>query len=476
VLKHHRPSGYIDRDCDGIEPPQIDRWQSDIGLLARRSRNAFVIAFLAIEAALASRAASAQNDRVGASQEALTRPCDQGNTCAQNWLRDSRGWAVAQSAPPASGQISPEEAVRRGSEASDRKDYATALQWYRTAADQGNGPGQFLLGRMYIKGLGVPKDPAQVVLWWQKAAKSGLAAAQDVLDDKGVQSELGRMYFEGEGGTKDDVQAIFWLRKAADQGNAAAQVNLGTMFADGRGVRRDYAQALALYHKAADQNYAFAQVKIGVMYFEGDGVAEDKSKAFAWYRKAADSGDAVGQLLVGMSYLEGDGVPKDMTLAREWLRKSAKQDNKTAKAKLAELGEVSHAPTSVSQAAYEYLRLHFAGNELVAYKITSYDGDVCHLRYSFPGSPDFNLKFDFNAADIQPERLRAVSAQEGNGWAGIIIYAASGKQFKAEGRAGGQLSPSPTSIKLLTVGKPDDLILRALVKLATECGARQLPF
>jgi hypothetical protein len=35
-------------------------------------------------------------------------------------------------------------------------------------------------------------------------------------------------------------------------------------------------------------------------------------------------------------------------------------------------------------------------------------------------------------------------------------------------RAGGKLLPSPTSIKLLAVGKPDDLILRALVNEGPE--------
>jgi hypothetical protein len=88
----------------------------------------------------------------------------------------------------------------------------------------------------------------------------------------------------------------------------------------------------------------------------------------------SDKGYADGQLMVGMFYLEGLGIPRDLTLAKERLRRSAKHDNKDAKAKLAELGDVAHAPTSAAQAAYEYLRQHFAGNELVTCKITISDG------------------------------------------------------------------------------------------------------
>ncbi|WP_426424144.1 tetratricopeptide repeat protein [Bradyrhizobium genosp. A] len=358
-----------------------------------------------------------------------------------------------------------------------------ALQWCRTAAEQGSAAAQLVLGGLYFEGLGGPTDIGKAVEWWQKAANQDFAQAQNLLNNKIVQGEIGLAYSKGDGVKQDDAQAVFWLRKAAEQGDAPAQSNLATMLLKGRGVQRDQAQALVWFHKSADQGFALAQAKLGIMYLNGYGVAEDQAKALMWLRKAAIQGDANGQLSIGIAYLTGYGVPKNATLAKEWLRKSARQGNEDAKAKLAELGEDSSAwgqanpaATSAAQAAYDYLQRHFVGTKLVSYRITTSDGDICHLRYAFPGAANLNLKYDFNAADIQPESIKAISSQEGNGWAGLLLTAASGKQFKAEGHVGGQLAPLQTSLKLLSVGTPDDLIVRALAKLATECGARRLPF
>jgi uncharacterized protein len=50
------------------------------------------------------------------------------------------------------------------------------------------------------------------------------------------------MYATGEGVPKDDAEAVKWFRKAAEQGHAKAQFNLGAMYDNGqrcsRGRRR----------------------------------------------------------------------------------------------------------------------------------------------------------------------------------------------------------------------------------------------
>jgi TPR repeat protein len=35
---------------------------------------------------------------------------------------------------------------------------------------------------MYNSGEGIPRDDAEAVKWWRKAAEKGLAAAQSILD------------------------------------------------------------------------------------------------------------------------------------------------------------------------------------------------------------------------------------------------------------------------------------------------------
>ena len=63
-----------------------------------------------------------------------------------------------------------------------RGDYATALQEWRPLAEQGDADAQTLIGMMYNEGLGVPKNDAEAVKWYRKAALvSNLGAARRLL-------------------------------------------------------------------------------------------------------------------------------------------------------------------------------------------------------------------------------------------------------------------------------------------------------
>jgi TPR repeat protein len=57
------------------------------------------------------------------------------------------------------------------------RDYAEDVKWYRKAAEQGHGKGQFNLGLCYGKGEGVPKDLSEAVTWYRMAAEQGHASA-----------------------------------------------------------------------------------------------------------------------------------------------------------------------------------------------------------------------------------------------------------------------------------------------------------
>ena len=58
-----------------------------------------------------------------------------------------------------------------------------------------------------------------------------------------AQFNLGLMYANGDGVPKDAAEAVKWYRKAADQGNAHAQFILGVMYANGEGVPKDAARS-----------------------------------------------------------------------------------------------------------------------------------------------------------------------------------------------------------------------------------------
>jgi TPR repeat protein len=68
-----------------------------------------------------------------------------------------------------------------GMAAYNRGDYVPAMRVFRTLAEQGNAKAQNVLGVMFRKGEGVPKNPARAHMWLSVAAKRGDAKANTEL-------------------------------------------------------------------------------------------------------------------------------------------------------------------------------------------------------------------------------------------------------------------------------------------------------
>ncbi len=85
----------------------------------------------------------------------------------------------------------------------------------RHRAEQGDVQAQWELGFFHWRGLYfLPKDDAEAVKWYRKAAEQG---------HPGAQFHLGRMYAEGKGVPQDDAEAKKWYRLASEQGHEEAQ-------------------------------------------------------------------------------------------------------------------------------------------------------------------------------------------------------------------------------------------------------------
>ena len=65
-----------------------------------------------------------------------------------------------------------------GMAAYNRGDYMPAIRVFRTLAEQGNAKAQSVLGVMFRKGEGVPKNPVRAHMWFSFAAKRGEASAR----------------------------------------------------------------------------------------------------------------------------------------------------------------------------------------------------------------------------------------------------------------------------------------------------------
>lgn len=188
--------------------------------------------------------------------------------------------------------ISPDELFRRGMNAfagtgPGRSD-ASAVSDIERSAQQGYAPAQTVFGYLYENGIYLTGSPGQAVEWYRKAAQQGDGIAQYA---------LGRAYFNAILG--DKAEGRKWLKSASDQGNPFAQYLLGRVFEE-----RDYNSAPAEYRKAAEQGIPLAQFRLGVLLKEGRGTSANKLEAYAWLLLSFEAGVKAAEPL--LRELEGD--------------------------------------------------------------------------------------------------------------------------------------------------------------------------
>ena len=58
---------------------------------------------------------------------------------------------------------------------------AQALADLRASAEAGDAEAQFILGGMYVTGVGVPQDDVEAVAWYRRAAEQGRTAARNLV-------------------------------------------------------------------------------------------------------------------------------------------------------------------------------------------------------------------------------------------------------------------------------------------------------
>ncbi|MGE5149536.1 MAG: tetratricopeptide repeat protein [Rhodospirillaceae bacterium] len=193
-----------------------------------------------------------------------------------------------------------------------------AVQLLRPLADKGNPEAQEKIGRLYERGMGVPKDFTQAEYWYRKAAEQGNPAAQ---------ARLGFMYRIGEGVTRDPKQAARWYAMGAAKGNPLAEVGLGFMSMEGIGTPADFGAAAGWFDKAANQGDASAMLALAALYERGKGVAKSDVQALKWTILAAtDDGEYEQELFDRAKRLRNemsDRMPPDQVgeaerAARSW--------------------------------------------------------------------------------------------------------------------------------------------------------------
>ena len=166
------------------------------------------------------------------------------------------------------------------------EDYSIAMEYFRKAADMGNGEAMCQIGLLYYSGKGVAKNIDTANQWYLKAGEAG---------DSNGYLNLANNYKSA----KNYDKAIEYFHKAVEMGNEDAikeEANFIKTIADDYYSAEDYAKALEYYCKAADLGNASAMNQLGMMYYYGLGVTKDLVKAQQWYSQASEKASVMKKL------------------------------------------------------------------------------------------------------------------------------------------------------------------------------------
>lgn len=175
----------------------------------------------------------------------------------------------------------------------------------------------FMLARIHERGIGTPRNPAEAIKWYGKAAEFGFVPARNI---------LGQAWVNGYGGAHDARKGLDYLQAAAQEGFVTAQYNLAKLYYNGdTGVPRDLKLAGAWFNTAARSGYPGALFAAGRMYDLGEGVPADQKRAIVYYKEAALKGNPDAQFALGTFFYEGELVEKNPATARKLFDAAAKQ-------------------------------------------------------------------------------------------------------------------------------------------------------
>ena len=167
------------------------------------------------------------------------------------------------------------------------------------------------LGATYQIGIGVRRDYAKALVWYEKAADKNFVPSMAI---------LGWMYQAGRGTTKDNQKALEWYRKAAERGSASSMHNLGHMYHTGSSGELNPEKAAQWFLRSAEAGFTQGMAMTGWTYQVGRGVAPDSEEAIRWYKKAARLGDLSAVAALGGFYDTGGvGMAPWPEKSAEWL-------------------------------------------------------------------------------------------------------------------------------------------------------------
>lgn len=232
--------------------------------------------------------------------------------------------------------------------------YITALNLATPLAIAGDAAAQTLIGEIYSRGLGVRRDLATAIEWYEKAAEQKVPEAL---------FQLAMLLYDGGEEFGDRPRAAKLIEAAAEAGHALAQFNLAQMLFARDQTPQGMTRAVGYYEKAAKAGLADAQYAMAEIHRQGfAGRSADAAEARRWLALAAAQNHDTAQIVLGAMLVEGEGGARDEKAGFSWLMRAAVAGNPAAQTRVAKLyrAGIGVEPDRVTACAW-YLRARRAG-------------------------------------------------------------------------------------------------------------------
>ncbi len=192
-----------------------------------------------------------------------------------------------------------------------QRDLKAAADYYRRAADIGDGWAMMALAPMVARGEGVPADFGKAVELIEGAIAAGL-----VTDGWRAIGDL----YRSPGPTQDYAKAATAFQKAVDRGDVGSMVALGHMLGRGEGSAVDFARAERLLKAAVDGGLSKdASFELGELYRNADNKNRNLTKATAAYQSAVDLGNPAAMIALAALVGRSEDLPSDFGRAKTLL-------------------------------------------------------------------------------------------------------------------------------------------------------------
>jgi TPR repeat protein len=166
---------------------------------------------------------------------------------------------------------------------------------------------------MYQKGDDLPQSSSKAVDWYRKAAEDGEGRAQ---------MKLASLLLQGQSATSNYGEVHRLCEKAASLKFSPGAYCMGQLYEQGLGVERDISKAARWFSEAANMGLAVAAFRVGEMYWKGEGLQQDRISAyeFIYLASTSDLPDARQERERLEKELTHKEIEKGKAKAVEWTR------------------------------------------------------------------------------------------------------------------------------------------------------------